>query len=238
MRGCYNPRDNPNMSVRRFRVILSAALIGFAIAAASSAAPSLANGCVPRAQIASADEAVEARVFAMINAERAARGLPPFAASTQLTQAARRHSSDMAGRDFFSHEGSDRSDFVKRIEGTCYRFSTAAENISGGYGGDLNAMIKGWMDSPPHRESILSRDYLEAGVGYAINPSTGLVHYWTMNFGTPASGQAAAPAPQPTQRIRPTARPKRPAVRATPRPTAQRSALPTADGRRPTAVVP
>jgi uncharacterized protein YkwD len=220
----------------RLRRLSGAVLL---IGAVWQRAPALlahAQTCAPRPSIASADERVEAAVFDMINAERSARGLPPFVLSAQLTQAARRHSTDMASRDFFSHEGSDRSDFVKRIDGTCYRFSTAAENIAGGYGGDLKAMVKGWMDSPPHRESILSRDYTEAGVGYATNLNSGLVHFYTMNFGTQLNTPLVTPVPQParsqaTARPRVTVRPKRPAARPTLKPTARVTPAPSATPR-------
>jgi uncharacterized protein YkwD len=215
------------MTSKLCRGLACYALLGGTLAVAGASVQ--AQSCTPRPLVASADENVERTVLQMINAERAARNLPAFASAPALTQAARRHSTDMATRNFFSHDGSDKSDFSLRITAACYPFRSAAENIAAGYGGDLKAMVKGWMDSPLHRESILSVEYSEVGVGYALNKSSVFTHYWTMEFGQPSTAvnsPAAAvptftPAPRvkPRPKLKPTARPVATA-RLTPRSTA------------------
>ncbi len=130
---------------------------------------------------------MERQILKLINRERSSRKLEPLTWSDALSQAARRHSSDMATHDFFDHVSSDKSDYRARIDATCYAWSTIGENIGGGYQGDAAKMVDGWMRSPPHRASILNPDYTEAGVGYAANAKSSFRHYWTVNFGAPLS---------------------------------------------------
>jgi uncharacterized protein YkwD len=135
------------------------------------------------------DEAMERQILKLINLERTTRKLAPLMGSDSLTQAARRHSADMATNDFFDHISSDKSDYRARIDGTCYVWSTIGENIGGGTHGDAAKMVEGWMRSPPHRASILNPNYTEAGVGYATNAKSTFRHYWTVNFGAPLARQ-------------------------------------------------
>ena len=59
----------------------------------------------------------------------------------------------------------------------CYRIG---ENIAGGYP-TPEAVMQGWIDSPPHRDNMLDSRYLYVGVGYA--PGGFYRHYWCINFG-------------------------------------------------------
>ena len=128
---------------------------------------------------------MERHILKLINLERTTRKLAALTGSDLLTQAARRHSADMATNDFFDHVSSDKSDYRARINATCYAWSTIGENIGGSTKGDAANMVDGWMRSPPHRASILNPDYTEAGVGYATNAKSAYRHYWTVNFGAP-----------------------------------------------------
>lgn len=131
----------------------------------------------------SSDESAEARIIAAINAARADAGLKPLQVAPRLIQAARSHSRDMAVNNFTGHTGSDGSDFVTRLERVCVRWRMAAENV--GWGSpDTYAMMKAWMDSPPHRANILNPDLTEVGVGYASQPGSDYTDYWTIDFTT------------------------------------------------------
>lgn len=157
----------------------------------SSARPAVTpTPCARRfADLPAQDEAMERQILKLINLERTGRKLAPLSGSDLLTQAARRHSADMAANDFFDHVSSDKSDYRARIDATCYAWSTIGENIGGGYMGDAAKMVEGWMRSPPHRASILNPMYTEAGVGYASNAQSTFRHYWTVNFGAPPARQ-------------------------------------------------
>ncbi len=127
-------------------------------------------------------------VTAYTNQYRQAAGCPPLTLSPQLTQAAQRHTDDMAYNDFFDHTGSDGSSPGDRIRDTGYDFLLAGENIAAGYP-TAQEVVEGWMSSPPHRANILNCDYREIGVGYTyLANDTGTVnyrHYWAQVLATP-----------------------------------------------------
>ncbi len=137
--------------------------------------------------------AFEQAVIDRHNAERANLGLPPLALSDELTQAARRHSRDMASNNFFSHTGSDGSAPWERMTGACYDWATAGENIAAGYTSP-DAVMAGWMASAGHRTNILNANFRDIGVGYTYGANSTFGRYWTVDFGT-RQGAAASSAP-------------------------------------------
>lgn len=130
-------------------------------------------------------EALEREVIRLANQERIARGLPPLRANAILTAAARAHNQDMIANGFFDHRGSDGSwpsDRGCRLGYTPYWDTTCliAENIGGGYSTPAD-VVAGWMDSPGHRDNILSTGSREIGLAYTRGGEFG--HYWTMTLG-------------------------------------------------------
>ncbi len=126
----------------------------------------------------------EAQVILLINNERAANGLSALSAQSQLTNAARAHSVDMACNDFFSHTGSNGSTMTSRVEAQGYSYSTLAENVAAGYGSPAD-VVAGWMSSLGHRANILNPSYTQIGIGYAYYSGSNYGVYWTANFGAP-----------------------------------------------------
>ncbi|HET6514626.1 MAG TPA: CAP domain-containing protein [Thermodesulfovibrionales bacterium] len=140
--------------------------------------------------------AVEEEVVALINQERQNNGLPALVLDVRLVEAARLHSQDMASNNFFSHTGSDGSDFTTRIDNSGYFWYTAAENIAAGYS-TAAAVVNGWMNSPGHRANILNSSMRDIGVGYAYDALSTYGHYWTADFGnsydSPMNGSCNEP---------------------------------------------
>lgn len=136
----------------------------------------------------------EQSILQQINGHRHDAGLPPLNLVSELTQAARRHSQDMAENGFTSHTGSDGSDPGQRIEEAGYDWTAWGEIIGWGFGGDPESVVNGWMNSPLHRSIILSASYEDLGVGYARDPTSEWGHYWTVDFGKRApDGTAREP---------------------------------------------
>ena len=131
--------------------------------------------------------ALEQQVIDLVNAERAARGLPPLKLSDALRSAARYHAADMAQDDYFDHDTYDR--VGGRLQQVCeiwtrvesYYPSPRSENIAAGYTTPASVMAA-WMQSGGHRTAILNADYREIGVGYAEGGSWST--YWVQDFGT------------------------------------------------------
>ncbi|NDJ34851.1 MAG: CAP domain-containing protein, partial [Chloroflexi bacterium] len=117
------------------------------------------------------------------NAVRCEAGLTPVALSEPLSEAAYRHSTDMALNAFFDHAGSDGSDVGTRAADAGYSWRAVGENIAAGVA-DARTVHALWMDSPHHRDNILNGRYTAMGVGHVLAPDTEYGHYWTQVFGT------------------------------------------------------
>jgi uncharacterized YkwD family protein/spore coat assembly protein SafA len=124
----------------------------------------------------------ENEVAKLVNAERARAGLPALKVNWQLSRVARYKSADMANKGYFSHQSPTYGTPFQMMENFGLRFSSAGENIA--YGQRTPAeVMRDWMNSPGHRNNILSRSYTEIGVGLAKNKNG--VCYWTQMFMKP-----------------------------------------------------
>lgn len=148
-----------------------------ASAAASPARPTRRVSAVPQAQ--SAPTTTVAQVVVLVNKERAAAGCGPLTEDTQLEEAARAHSDDMAARDFFDHTNPDGADPGQRITAAGYHWSTYGENIAMGQQ-TPQAVMDSWMNSPGHRANILNCSFKNIGVG--VHKGSG-GPWWTQDFG-------------------------------------------------------
>ncbi|MEM6400315.1 MAG: CAP domain-containing protein [Cyanobacteria bacterium P01_D01_bin.116] len=125
-------------------------------------------------------------VVDLTNSYRSEHGLQPLSLNLNLSQSAQTHSQDMALSDFFSHTGSDGSRVSDRTKSAGYESSYVGQNIAAGYI-TAEEVVRGWMNSPGHRENILNPDYQEIGIGYYyLANDTGEINYnsyWTQDFG-------------------------------------------------------
>ena len=126
-----------------------------------------------------------ADVVALTNAHRTTAGCPALEVSPLLTQAAQRHSEDMARNSFMSHTGSDGSTLRSRVDDTGYLWMRLAENIAAGYPTPAS-VVSAWMNSEGHRNNILNCSLTEIGVAHTYRADDPLYkHYWTQKFATP-----------------------------------------------------
>ena len=124
----------------------------------------------------------ESEVLDLVNAERAAQGLHPLNADTNLATAARDHSEDMGLQDYFSHTSLDGRTVPDRITAAGYSYNTYGENIAAGQP-TPERVVDAWMESSGHRANILNPIYCDIGVGYAYLANSTYRHYWTQDFG-------------------------------------------------------
>ena len=129
----------------------------------------------------------ESQVISLINAERTAEGLPALAQNSSLTQAARRHSADMACTDIFSHTGSDGSAPWDRVSAAGYSWSRVTENIAASSYQYFSpaSVVNMWMNSPGHKANILDANVIHIGVGFRYFDNGGYDAYYTANFARP-----------------------------------------------------
>jgi len=126
---------------------------------------------------------VERQAFDVLNNKRIALGLDALAWNDSVAAVARLHSRNMAEQDFFSHKGmsgdlvSDRAD---RLNLGIWR--AIGENIAFNRGFDdpVGKAVDSWLDSPSHRNNILSQTWRESAVGVAIRPDGS--YYFTQVF--------------------------------------------------------
>ena len=150
---------------------------------------------------------LEKDIHVLINKERKKRHLSALAWNDALSAIARKHSGDMAKKNYFSHFSPEGHDFSYRYKQGGYscalpddgRIYLGAENIfqnnlydrvmyvNGVAYYEWNTMakiadttVRGWMNSPGHRKNILTPQWKSEGIGVAISPDNKV--YITQNF--------------------------------------------------------
>jgi uncharacterized protein YkwD len=112
--------------------------------------------------------------------------------NTMLSSAAYAHSREMATYGVFDHRGHDGSTPVTRVEQAGYgRYLIVGENIAAG-AMTAAEVTQGWLDSPAHCENIMDPRFSEIGIGFAVNPSSSELVYWTQEFAAPGRAHIAA----------------------------------------------
>lgn len=128
------------------------------------------------------------QVLTLTNLYRQQAGLQPLRLNSTLNTAAYSHSLDMATKDFFGHVGSNGSTVFNRLDTAGYNYATAGENIAAGFT-TAKTVVEAWMNSPTHRQNILTPFVEEVGIGYVFLPNDSgklkLRSYWTQDFGVP-----------------------------------------------------
>src|SRR3954471_14225804 len=127
-------------------------------------------------------------VRCLINEQRAAHGVRALRADARLAAAAppprragarrgappRRHSADMVAHHYFAHDSRSGASFSARIAETGWTRRHPrwflGENLGWGTGGlaTPRAIVKAWMTSPPHRETLLNGSYRTVGIGVSL----------------------------------------------------------------------
>ena len=135
----------------------------------ASSASGVATGSVGARSSATGLSAAESSLLARVNAVRRSHGLRPLGSSRPLGAAADYHSRQMIKHGFFEHDSRGGGAFWKRVErfyaSRGFRAWEVGENLA--YGSpDLGSAetVRMWMNSPGHRENLLSRRWHEIGL--------------------------------------------------------------------------
>lgn len=128
------------------------------------------------------------QVLAAVNAVRARHGLAALVPDVRLVEAARLHSRDQAAvGGSMGHIGSDGSAPGDRLAAAGYDWAMVSENVAAGYA-TAAAVVAAWLDSPPHRSTILSPGAVHAGIGYVGGSPGSMRHFWTLDVASPRAG--------------------------------------------------
>jgi uncharacterized protein YkwD len=150
-------------------IALTAALVVLAAIPAAAGAATCAHRDDPASSLSLQDR--RAALLCVVDAERAARGLPVVHENTQLSRAAQKHAADMVARQFFSHVTPGGATLGDRVRATGY----LRGRRDWGLGEALAwaqvpldspaSLVRSWLDSPPHRAILLDRRYRDVGIG-------------------------------------------------------------------------
>jgi uncharacterized protein YkwD len=153
----------------RYVAAIAVVLMGV-LAAAPTAAPDSSTQVDRRTLL-------EAAVVREINRVRVAAGLRALRAAPSLRSAARGHSRDMLEYGFFGHESLDGTAFSERIRrhysNRGWRTWSVGEALLATIGGDVQAraIVQAWLNSPSHREIVLSSTWRDTGIGALHAPT-------------------------------------------------------------------
>ncbi|MBI3026643.1 DnaJ domain-containing protein [Candidatus Woesearchaeota archaeon] len=140
---------------------------------------------------------IEEKIHGLINIEREKYDLSKLSWNDKIALAARKHSEDMVNRDYFSHDSPEGYDFSWRysqVGFSCDIYAgnyiyKGAENLHQGWtygaiqyvnGVESNrewltpdeiakSAVEGWMNSPGHRQNILTSYWKSEGIGVAVS---------------------------------------------------------------------
>jgi len=108
-------------------------------------------------------------VVAKTNVERVAAGLPPLVVNTTLEDAARRKAANMFAEDYWAHNSPSGLSPWHWFTQAGYQYTHAGENLAKDFG-STERMMNAWMNSPTHKDNIVSAKYEDIGV--AVVPGT------------------------------------------------------------------
>lgn len=156
-----------------FVVCLAVLVVGVGV-------PGLGGEVVASAGVQNAT-AVKDAVVAAVNDARTARGLSALESNATLAAVATAHSEDMRDRGFVGHENPDG-------EGLAARYATAGLSCPGGEniyhspngalavspGALADHVVRAWLDSDGHRETLLRERFDRQGIGVVFGPDGGV----------------------------------------------------------------
>jgi len=177
--------------------LVQAGLLALAVLVApqADARPQAQPKLVQKPQPRISTDRLEKAIHALINRERAAKGLQPLAWDAKLAVIARGHSGDMAKRAYFAHATPEGANFDARYAKARYNcFVPVGDVVHGGAEniarddvwakitalGDkkyydwhsedelARRTVDGWMKSPGHRANILTPHWMHEGLGVTV----------------------------------------------------------------------
>lgn len=129
---------------------------------------------------------IDSATLCLMNLLRATHGLHPLHDNNTLAAIATGQAGDMVRGDYFGDDSLSGASPLTRIKASGYSVPTSrvrlltAQNIGWGTGPNATpaGIVKAWMQSPPHRQIILTAAYRDAGVGVTPTVPADLRSHW------------------------------------------------------------
>ncbi|SEF14629.1 RNA polymerase sigma factor, sigma-70 family [Streptomyces sp. 2112.3] len=135
----------------------------------------------PSARPAPAAPSLEEQATSLINRRRDRAGCGPLHIDRRLHTAARRHSADMAARQYYEHNAPDGTGPDERITAAGYQWSSWGENLDRGPR-TAAAAVNDWMGDAMHRDNLLNCTFTSVGIG-VVQGAGG--PWWTQDLAAP-----------------------------------------------------
>lgn len=162
-------------------------------------------------------------LLAITNQKRQENGLGPLSMNGQLASAAEQKAAHMFANNYWAHIAPDGTTPWFFIKNSGYPYLYAGENLARGFtsSGDV---INGWMNSPTHRENMLSANYKDIGFAIREGSLTGSDTILVVEMLGSTYGGGSS---QPQAAVQPTTAPTVAVAAITPKPSAVPTAVPT-----------
>lgn len=102
-------------------------------------------------------------VINLTNQQRRANGLSDLTLNQTLVEAATQKAADMMAKNYWAHTSPDGLTPWTFFKNVNYKYLYAGENLARDFT-DSSSVISAWMNSPTHKENILSGRYRDIGV--------------------------------------------------------------------------
>ncbi len=134
-------------------------------------------------------------IITLTNQQRLANGIGAVAENSLLDQAAAKKAADMFASNYWAHVSPSGTTPWFFFDQVGYKYFYAGENLARDFDSSTG-VIAGWMNSPSHRDNLLSANYTEMGVavvnGFMLGHDTTLV---VQLFGKPQFVPVASTQP-------------------------------------------
>jgi uncharacterized protein YkwD len=108
----------------------------------------------------------------LTNQQRQNNNLAPLTDNSELDQAAANKAADMFSKDYWAHNAPDGTTPWVFIKSAGYNYIYAGENLARGFN-SASDVISAWMNSPEHRQNVLSPNYQNVGFAVATGRLSG-----------------------------------------------------------------
>ncbi|MDO8488416.1 MAG: CAP domain-containing protein [bacterium] len=102
-------------------------------------------------------------IVRLTNSRRQEKGLNTLQMNGELSAAASSKAADMVARGYWAHVSPNGTQPWYFITNAGYQYRYAGENLARDFS-DAGSIVQAWMDSPTHRDNLLSSRYKDIGV--------------------------------------------------------------------------
>lgn len=171
--------------------------VGYLIAFSVMKAIVLGAVVVLPSSIFAAPEAVQVQeheLVRLVNAERAAVGVPPLVDDARLAQSSRAKSADMFERQYFAHTNSDGEGPGRFASRAGYPYRIIGENLAMGFVA-AEDIVSAWRQSPLHARNMQEAAFADTGLSVVGGTYYGTpTMFVTQHFGKQRLAVATGPA--------------------------------------------